>query len=124
MPGSEQFIDAVDVEDNSSTLGAVSTKTFTVPSGKRWVVYGGYAERDVGSTLDIAFYTSGDKLIFAFAQVASGATNISWGLVATATAQQLNHPFPLKAGQYIKYTWSMAQATPEVACLVSEHPKG
>ena len=121
---SVQFIDGADVEDNQSTLGAVATKTFTVPAGKRWLVYGGYAERDVGSTLDIAFYTSGDKLIFAFPQVTSGSTNISWGIVATASAQQTTIPIPLKAGQYVKYTWSMAQTTPEVACLASEHPRG
>jgi hypothetical protein len=113
-----------DIEDQAATLGAVATKTFIVPAGKRWLVFGGYAERDVGSTLDIALYSSGDKIIMAFPQVTSGSTNISWGIIATATAQQMTVPIPLKAGQYVKYTWSMTQGTPEVTCHVSEHPKG
>jgi len=113
-----------DIEDNAETLGAVATKSFTVPAGKRWLVFGGSAERDVGSTLDIALYTSGGKQIMAFAQVASGATTVSWGIMATATAQQMTVPIPLKAAQYVKLTWSMTQTTPEVTCQVSEHPKG
>ena len=108
------------IVDNFETLGAVATKSFAVPTGKMWLVYGGRAERDVGSTLDIQFYNSDNKLIFAFAQVASGATTISWGLVFTASAQQMNLPVPLDAGDYVKYTWSMAQTTPEVTCHVRE----
>jgi hypothetical protein len=111
-----------EVKDNAETLGAVATKKFTVGAGKRWLVYGGYVERDRGAALDIAFYNSSDKLIFAFTQVASGATNISWGVVYTASAQQLAEVVPLDTGSYVKYTWSIAQVTPEVTCLVIEHP--
>jgi len=109
------------VVDNFETLGAVTTKKFTVPAGKRWMVYGGRAERDVATTLDIEFYNSSDKLLFAFAQVASGGTTISWGLVFTASAQQLVEPIPLDPGDYVKYTWAAAQGTPEVTCLVSQN---
>jgi len=108
--------------DNFETLGAVALKKFTVPAGKRWLVYGGRAERDVGAELDIEFYNSNDKLIFAFPQVTSGATTISWGVVYTATTHKLSAPVPLDVGDYVKYTWGQAQTTPEVTCLVAENP--
>ena len=117
-----EFRDWTKIVDNFATLGAVALKTFVVPAGKRWQVYGGRAERDVGTTLDIEFYNSDDKLIFAFAQVASGATIISWGVVYTATTHKLSESVPLDAGDYVKYTWGLAQTTPEVTCLITESP--
>ena len=110
------------IVDNFATLSAVATKTFVVPAGKRWLVFGGRAERDVGTTLDIEFYNSDDELIFAFAQITSGATTISWGVVYTATTHKLSEAVPLDASDYVKYTWGQAQGTPEVTCLVTESP--
>jgi hypothetical protein len=108
------------IVDNFETLGAVALKKFTVPTGKKWLVYGGRAERDVGSTLDIGFYNSDDKLVFGFAQLASGATTLSWGIVYSASTHKLDHPVPLDAGDYVKYTWSMTQTTPEVTCHIRD----
>jgi hypothetical protein len=110
------------LDDKFATLGAVATKTFTVPAGHRWLVYGGRAERDVNCTLDIEFYNSDDKLIYAFAQITSGGTTISWGVVYTATTHKLSEPVPLDAADYVKYTWGETQATPEVTCVVAQNP--
>jgi len=97
------------IADNFETLGAVSTKTFTVPSGVMWLVYGGYAERDANATLDIEAYNSSDKAVYRFKdQYGAGTTNLSW------TA---NFPVPLAAGMYVKYTWGAQQTTPEVSLL-------
>jgi len=117
-----QFPEWTKIVDNCETLGAVTFKKFTVPAGKRWLVFGGSAERDVSATLDIAIYNAGDKLIMANAQVGAGTTTISWGSFYTATANALMNAIPLDAGSYVKYTWGAAQTTPEVSCLVTEYP--
>ena len=117
-----QFPQWTKILPQCETLGAVTFKKFTVPAGKRWLVFGGSAERDVSATLDIAIYNANNKLIMANAQVGAGTTTISWGSFYTATANALMNPIPLDTGSYIKYTWGAAQTTPEVSCLVSEGP--
>lgn len=119
---SHQFIHWTTVEDNCETLGAVTSKTFTVPAGKRWLVFGGSAERDVSATLDIAIYNASDKLVMANAQVSAGTTTISWGSLYTATANALMNAIPMSEGWYVKYTWGAEQVTPEVSLLVTVSP--
>ena len=104
---------------NVETLGAVSTKTWTVPASKRWLVIGGYAERDQNATLDFKVTDSADKTIMIAAQIAAGTTNIGFGNFATDTEFAFN-PFILDAGDKIVLDWGAAQTTPEIACLVLE----
>lgn len=114
---------------NFETLGAVATKTFEVPSNKRWIVFGGYAERDQAATFDVLVTDASDKIIMGSGLASSGTGNISWGAMPAFldTGQSLgnmiplNFPIPLDAGMKVVYTWSAGQTTPEVALLVLEY---
>jgi len=104
---------------NVETLGAVATKTWTVTSGKRWLVIGGYAERDQSATLDLKVTDSADKTMMIMPQIAAGTTNIGFGNFASDTTWAFN-PFVLDAGQKVVLTWGASQTTPEIALLVLE----
>lgn len=109
-----QFPEWAKIVTNFEELGAVALKKFTVPAGKRWLVYGGYFERDQNATMDIEAYDSSDNAIYRFKdQYGAGVTNLSWGADIIV---------PLDAGMYVKYTWGVAQTTPEVTLLVTEYP--
>jgi hypothetical protein len=114
-------------KSNYETLGAVATKSFTVPSGKRWIFQGlMYVERDANATLDIALYDADDKKIAdMITQVAAGTTNLYFPEAIAASAGDLAvwemmKNMVLQTGWYIKVTWGAAQTTPEVACPVLE----
>jgi len=112
--------------DNFETLGAVTTKSFTVPTGKRWMPLGiMYVERDANATLDIALYNDLDKLLLQLiTQLAAGVTNVSYPFNAvddpTIAAFQALKGMTLKAEWYVKVTWGAAQTTPEVSFPVLE----
>lgn len=112
------------LDDNYEVLGAVALKKFTVPSGKRWIVWGGYCERDAEGTLLIEIYNAADKLIALILSLAAGTTNQSWGVmcISGANVTKMESPFPLDSGMYVKYTWGVQQTTPEVTCLITETP--
>ena len=101
---------------NVETLGAVATKTWEVPANKRWLIIGGYAERDQSATLDLKVTDSADKTMMIWAQIAAGTTNIGFG--AFDTGQWPFNPFPLDGGDKIVLTWGASQTTPEIALLV------
>lgn len=104
------------ISDNFETLGAVSSKTWTVPAGKRWVIYGGSAERDQNATLSIVHNTSADKKIMDFHYAVAGTSTICW---PCGTSYPMG-PFIAKAGDKIVYTWGAAQTTPEVSLQILE----
>jgi len=104
---------------NVETLGAVATKTWAVPTAKRWLVIGGYAERDQNATLDLKVTDSADKTIMIMAQIAAGTTNIGFGNFASNSTWAFKE-FVLDAGDKIVLDWGAAQTTPEIALLVLE----
>ena len=115
-------LDYAEIVTNVETLGAVATKTWTVPANKRWIVFGGYAERDVAATLDLKVTDSADKTIKIMPQIAAGVTNIGFGNFATDTTWHFE-PFPLDEGMKIVLTWGAGQTTPEIALLVLQIEK-
>lgn len=114
--------------DNFETLGAVTSKVFTVPSGRKWIVYGGFAERDTSATFTIGIYNDDDELVQSLIArgnpIAAGTTDIDWGIHCYNSVANylypLQHPLLLDSGWYVKYTWGAAQSTPEVSCVVQE----
>jgi len=115
------------IKSNWETLGAVATKSFTVPTGKAWKVLGFmYVERDANATLDIALHDSDDKkLADLITQVAAGTTNLFFPESIAGTAGDLEtwkmlKDLVLPAGWYVKVTWGAAQTTPEVSFPVVE----
>ena len=105
--------------DNVETLGAVATKTWTVPSNKRWLVIGGYLERDQNATLDLKITDNAGKTVLLCPQIAAGSSNVGFGVMNTDSEFEFS-PIPLDAGMKIVVTWGAAQTTPEIACLVLE----
>lgn len=108
-------------KDNYEVLGAVTTKSFIVPAGKRWLVIGGTAERDVSASMQIEIYNASNKVALRGAYTAAGTTLISWGSMAVVAADRIGFPILLETGMYVKYTWGAAQTSPEVTCLVMEY---
>jgi len=112
---------------NYETLGAVATKSFTVPAGKRWIVQGFMViEVDVDHTIDIGLYDSDDKLMGGITQIAApGAGTYYFPQQIVGTAASLEFWKMLKnlvlgPGWYVKITWGAAQTTPIVAFPVLE----
>jgi len=114
-------LDHAEIVTNVETLGAVATKTWTVTTLKRWLIIGGYAERDANATLDLKITDASDKTIMIFDQIAAGVTNIGFGCFDTDGWSF--EPFPLDEGMKIVLTWGAAQTTPEVALLVLQIEK-
>jgi len=108
--------------DNFETLGAVTQKKFTVPTGKRWLLFGGYCERDADAKLWVRAFNSADKLLSIIAFYAAGGSDVTFGCgyLSATLNQPMAFPLPLKAGDYIAYDWSVAQTTPEVTLIVLE----
>lgn len=99
---------------NQSTLGAVSTKEFAVPTGKRWLICGGYAERDQNATLNIQAEDASDKIISGLdpnSPYSAGTTNIAWVCQGIVILDETDK---------VVYDWGAAQTTPEVGLLVLE----
>jgi len=96
-------IDHAEIVTNVETLGAVATKTWTVTANKRWLVYGGYAERDVNATLDLKVTDASDKTMDIMPQIAAGVTNIGFGNFASDATWHFE-PFWLDAGMKVVLT--------------------
>jgi len=115
------------IVSNFETLGAVATKTWTVPTGKRWVPMGLlYAERDANATFDAKVTDGSDKPIIPAltTQIAAGVTNLGFpkdcpddGSIAAFRALK---GMVLKAGWKVVLTWGAAQTTPEISFPVLE----
>lgn len=111
---------------NFETLGAVATKSFTVPTGKRWKVLGFlYAERDANATLDLTLLHGATEIQILITQIAAGVTNINVPFSIAADGPSLETWKILKgmildATWAVKVDWGAAQVTPEVSFPVLE----
>jgi len=115
------------IKSNHETLGAVATKSFTVPANQRWMVQGLMSiEVDVDHTIDIGLYDANDKLLGGITQIAApGVGTYYFPQQIAATAASLEFWKMLKGlimdvGWYVKITWGVAQTTPEVSFPVVE----
>ena len=115
------------LKSNFETLGAVATKSFTVPAGKRWIVLGLMSiEVDQDHTIDIGLYDSADTLLGNITQIAEpgvGTYYFPGQIAATAASLEfwkMLKGLVLEGGWYVKVTWGVAQTTPEVSFPVLE----
>jgi len=115
------------VKSNWETLGAVATKSFTVPAGKRWLILGLLSlEVDVDNTIDIGLYDSADKLLGGITQIAAPGAGTYYfpgqisGTPASLEFWKMLKGMLLPAGWYVKITWGAAQTTPEVSFPIVE----
>lgn len=100
--------------DNFETLGAVATKTWTVPAGKRWVIIGGAFERDTSATLILQLTNAADKVIDSTPLVTAGTTMQYFSDMAYVV------PWIADAGMKIVLTWGAGQTSNEITLLVLE----
>jgi len=104
------------IVSNFQTLGAVATVTFSVPSGARWIVLYGTAERDQNATFSADIRDASDKVIgHLLDALAAGVTK-----VYMPSDSHFPCPCVLEEGYDITFTWGAAQTTPEVALVVLE----
>lgn len=120
---------AGEVKSNHETLGAVATKSFTVPTGKKWIPFGLLSlEVDVDHTIDIGLYDADDNLLGAITQIAAPGAGFYYfpsqisGTAASLEFWKMLVHTVMAAGWYIKITWGAAQTTPEVSFPVLECP--
>lgn len=95
----------------------------TVPTGVRWLFFGGRVNRSANATLVIRLYESGDEVILQLQDdaAATGATNYPNTDKAEMTVPGM--PIPLKAGDYINIVFGAAQgATASCSAIVLEVP--
>jgi len=96
-----------------------TVESLTVPTGKQWMVYWIFASRPVSATLNAYLYNSNDKIIGRIVDVAAGTSVIVGGF--GQLTYDIECPFPMKAGDYIKFTYGAAQdATAYVGAVILE----
>lgn len=97
-------------------------QTYTVPSGRRWALYGGVVTRDANTgtaTLDVSLYDAAGHLVMVLDQAIAGTGTDSYP-DPTYTGY-LNFPLIMNAGWYVLITIGEAQgATAAATCYVLE----
>jgi hypothetical protein len=90
----------------------------TVPTYKRWWLFGGVVNRDANQTCDVMVYDSSNNIVLYLADQAAG-TGISH--YPDSTLAQVQMPIPLEAGMYVQATFDGAQgANAYASCYVLE----
>jgi hypothetical protein len=112
----------VDNYDIDATGGGLWTDTThykaTVPTYKRWWLYGGVVNRDANQTCDVMVYNSANKIVLYLADQAAG-TGISH--YPDSTLAQVQMPIAIPAGGYVQATFGGAQGAAAYAtCYVIE----
>ena len=103
---------------NWKEAGAVDDVTFTVPSGKKWLILWGRSERDASAAFEAIVYTAADKILLYLKTVAAGTTVVNWS--PSSSTYIVISMMILEAGMYVKYTYDATQTNPEVCCVVLE----
>ena len=108
------------VISHHSERGASTTMMFNVPTGKKWELIAGYAERDVNATFDLELQDEDDEVIWAITQIAAGVSNLFIPRDIGEAERQIWRRLILGPSWRILYEWGVAQTSPEVACWVVE----
>jgi len=105
---------------------STTNHVITCPTGKRWLVIGGRVKRDVSATLgNIEIKDESDNILNHLLTAQGAATNqVSFPLHVTAVdagAQSLWVPYVMVAGDYVDFTFSVAQGVAaEISLVVLE----
>ena len=90
----------------------------TVPTGKRWYLWGGYQDGDAAETIVITIKDEGDNLLFPLLSEADATVGYAYPDVAVLP---LRRPIPMKTGWYLEIVYGGAQgANAYASCVVSE----
>ena len=115
------IIDATDNGAGNDKWTSTTVQTYTVPTGKVWMLYGGVVNRDVQTgtaTLLVDVYNAADKLILRL-DTQANATGITAYPNVTSTAA-FKFPMKLTAGMYVKITIGEAQDAAAFASCVAD----
>lgn len=95
---------------------------FVVPAGKMWWVYGGWTERLGTTVFQVLVFDEDDQEILHSKGSDYGSVEIDWGVFADylGLMTPINVPFPLSAGQYVRYKYSKNPYNSSVSLLVLE----
>lgn len=95
---------------------------FTVPSGKRWWIYGGWTERLGTTVFWIEIYDADGQELLHSPQSDYGSTELDWGVFQDKDQLLDNFqvPFPLGEGMYVRYHYSKNPYNSSVSLLVME----
>lgn len=110
------------VDNYCADIASDQAYDFTVPTGKKWKVYGGFTERAGTTVFAIEVFNSDDEEIIHSPQSDSGSTDIDWGIFQDKDTllDGFQIPFPLTEGMYVRYRyWSNPYAS-KVSLLVEE----
>lgn len=94
-------------------VGAVATKSYTVPANEKWLLLMGRIERDTSATIEVRHYNDGDHTIGLLSTLSAGTTycpvpnNANYKSLYFASVI-------MKEGDYIKIDWGAAQTNPRV----------
>jgi len=115
----------VDATDNAATnlkWTSTTVQSYTVPTGKRWLLFGGHVKRDTQTgtaTLLVDVYNESDKLILRLDTQANAIATTGYPNATSAAA--FVFPMPMEAGWYVKITVGEAQgAAAAASCIVLE----
>jgi len=122
IPLSNYIVDATDNGAGNDKWTSTTVQSYTVPSGKRWALFGGNVTRDTATgtaTLDVSLYDAADNLVQILDQAADATGTTAFPDV-TYTGY-LQFPLPMSAGWYVKITIGEAQGAAAAAvCYVVE----
>lgn len=106
---------------NIVVSGAVAVVTYSVPRGKKWTIFQGYAERDVNATLILDIIDAAFEPVWESATEAAGVTNLHFSELADAddVTFLLSHPI-LAGGWHFRMRYGAAQTTPVTRLWVLE----
>jgi len=95
--------------EDASNFDSTTEHKITVPANKRWIILFGVVNRDVNASLAITVHRSDDKTI-GILDSAAAATG-RWAFPKNEGNYTPKGPIILKAGDYIKFTFSDAQGS-------------
>lgn len=98
--------------NNRKTAQSGTTVTFTVPTGKRWLVLYGFSERDTSGTFDAMLNDGTNDIGHLCDQVAAGTTDVYLPNDAHWPCRPLLDP-----GEKVVYTYGASQ-TSNICTLV------
>lgn len=110
------------VVTNREELGAVATKTWTVPEDKKWLLLGARFERDASATFNLEIKDEdGNALMNILTAVGAGTSLLQYPIdcVDPEEVAIWGHLW-LSAGMLVVATWGATQTSPLVALIVLE----
>lgn len=116
------IVDATDNGAGNDKWTSTTVQSYTVPTGKVWMLYGGIVIRDTSTgtaTLLVQVFNAANKLLLQLDTQADAAATTSYP--NTTSTAGFRFPMKLKAGWYVKITIGEAQgAAASATCIVDE----